>query len=48
MEKLIKFCPHCGHKNKEGERYFEGKLPNGGDWVCGECDEHVEAYVLSK
>lgn len=48
MENLIKFCPHCGHKNETGDREFRGRLHNGGAWVCDKCKEYVEAYVLSK
>jgi hypothetical protein len=43
--KLIKFCPYCGH---ESEKNFIATLSNGGAWYCEGCEEEVEAYVLSK
>ncbi|WP_188006844.1 hypothetical protein GGGNBK_21530 [Sporosarcina sp. ANT_H38] len=45
VEKLIKYCPHCGSK---ADKEFVGLLSNGGAWTCEDCEEEVEAYVLSR
>ena len=43
-QKYIRFCPHCGY---ESDKEFDGVDTNGGDWVCTNCKEQVEAYILS-
>lgn len=43
-QKLIRFCPLCGY---ESTKEFSDHMDNGGDWVCENCNEFVEAYVLS-
>ena len=44
VQNLIRFCPLCGH---ESTKEFNDYIDSGGDWVCVNCNEFVEAYLLS-
>lgn len=43
VQDLIRFCPLCGY---ESTKEFNDYIASGGDWVCENCDEIVEAYLL--
>lgn len=44
VQDLIRFCPLCGY---ESTKEFNDYISAGGDWACENCDEVVEAYILS-
>lgn len=41
----IRYCPLCGH---ESDKKFIERDGSGGHWICENCDELVEAYLLEK
>lgn len=51
MDKLINFCPRCGHQLDrsviidDGLGYYKW-VGNGGHWDCDNCKCVVEGYVL--
>lgn len=43
VQALIQYCPLCGYKS---QKKFDDYMEDGGDWVCENCHERVEAYLL--
>lgn len=43
VQDLIRFCPLCGYESTKEFNDFEAV---GGDWICENCGEPVEAYII--
>lgn len=41
----VHYCPLCGHQSIKDFEH-EDECGYGGEWICEQCDERVEAFLL--